>query len=85
MPGRPARRGGSAIDARTTRHIGYELSQTIRKRIEEHFGWGKTVGHIRQTVYRGLRRVDQHFKLTMTASNIIRIARMACAVSQGTA
>ena len=79
------RRGGSAIDARTTRHIGYALSQTIRKRIEEHFGWGKTVGHIRQTVYRGLRRVDQHFKLTMTASNIIRIARMACAVPQGTA
>lgn len=79
------RRGGSAIDARTTRHIGYELSQTIRKRIEEHFGWGKTVGHIRQTVYRGLRRVDQHFKLTMTASNIIRIARMAGAVPQGTA
>ena len=79
------RRGGSAIDARTTRHIGYELSQTIRKRIEEHFGWGKTVGHIRQTVYRGLRRVDQHFKLPMTASKIIRIARMACAVPQGTA
>jgi transposase len=79
------RRGGSAIDARTTRHIGYALSQTIRKRIEEHFGWGKTVGHIRQTVYRGLRRVDQHFKLTMTASNIIRIARMACVVPQGTA
>jgi len=79
------RRGGSAIDARTTRHIGYELSQMIRKRIEEHFGWGKTVGRIRQTVYRGLRRVDQHFKLTMTASNIIRIARMSCAVPQGTA
>jgi transposase len=74
------RRGGSAIDARTTRHIGYELSQAIRKRIEEHFGWGKTVGHIRQTVYRGLQRVDQHFKLTMTASNIIRIARILTAV-----
>jgi transposase len=79
------RRGGSAIDARTTRHIGYELSQMMRKRIEEHFGWGKTVGHIRQTVYRGLRRVDQHFKLTMTASNIIRIVRMSCAVPQGAA
>ena len=79
------RRGGSAIDTRTTRHIGYALSQTIRKRIEEHFGWCKTVGHIRQTVYRGLRRVDQHFKLTMTASNIIRIARMVCVVPQGTA
>ena len=79
------RRGGSAIDGRTTRHTAYALSQTIRKRIEEHFGWGKTVGRIRQTVYRGLRRVDQHFKLTMTASNIIRIARMACAVPQGAA
>lgn len=79
------RRGGSAIDGRTTRHTAYALSQTIRKRIEEHFGWGKTVGRIRQTVYRGLRRVDQHFKLTMTASNIIRIARIACAVPQGAA
>jgi transposase len=79
------RRGGSAIDARTTRHQGYALSQTIRKRIEEHFGWGKTVGRIRQTVYRGLRRVDQHFKLTMTASNILRIARMPAAVPRGAA
>jgi transposase len=80
-----ARRGGSAIDGRTTRHDGYRLSQTIRKRIEEHFGWGKTVGAIRQTVYRGLQRVDQHFKLTMTASNIVRMARILCAVPQGAA
>jgi transposase len=79
------RQGGSAIDGRTTRYRGYALSQTIRKRIEEHFGWGKTVGRIRQTVYRGLRRVDQHFKLTMTASNILRIARMPAAVPQGVA
>jgi transposase len=78
-----ARRGGSAIDNRTARHAGYRLSQTIRKRIEEHFGWGKTVGGIRQTVYRGLKRVDQHFKLTMTASNIVRIARMPFAAPQG--
>ena len=77
-----ARRGGSAIDARTTRHVGYALSQTIRKRIEEHFGWGKTVGRIRQTVYRGLKRVDQHFKLTMTASNVVRMARILVAVPQ---
>ena len=76
-------RGGSTIDVRTTRHPGYLLSQTIRKRIEEHFGWGKTIGRIRQTVYRGLRRVDQHFKLTMTASNILRIARILFAVPQG--
>ena len=78
------RRGGSAIDARTSRHAGYALSQTVRKRIEEHFGWGKTVGRIRQTVYRGLRRVDQHFKLTMTASNIVRIARIVTAAPQAT-
>jgi len=64
------RRGGSAIDRRTMRHAGYAISQTIRTRIEEHIGWGKTVGRIRQTVYRGIRCVDQHFKLTMTASNI---------------
>lgn len=68
--------GGSAIDARTTRHAGYAGSQVKRKRIEEHFGWAKTVGRIRQTVYRGIRRVDQHFKLTMTASNLVRMARL---------
>lgn len=77
------RRGGSAIDGRTTRHTGYHLSQVIRKRIEEHFGWGKTVGRIRQTVFRGLQRVDQQFKLTMTASNLLRIARMPLAVPSG--
>lgn len=76
-------RGGSAIDARTSRHSGYWLSQVARKRIEEHFGWGKTVGRLRQTVYRGLRRVDQHFKLTMTASNLVRIARIVAAVPRG--
>ena len=71
---------GSAIDGRTARHDGYRVSQVIRKRIEEHFGWGKTVGRIRQTVYRGIHRVDQHFKLTMLASNIVRISRTPCAV-----
>lgn len=76
-------RGGSILDARTTRHAGYMLSQTIRKRVEEHFGWAKTVGRIRQTVYRGLRRVDQHFKLTMTASNILRMARILFAAPKG--
>jgi IS5 family transposase len=78
-----ARPGGSAIDARTTRHVGYAISQTIRKRIEEHFGWGKTVGRIRQTVYRGLRRVDQHFKLTMLAGNLVRMAKIPIEMPQG--
>jgi len=77
------RRGGSAIDGRTTRHSGYRLSQMVRKRIEEHFGWGKTVGRIRQTVFRGLRRVDLQFKLTMTASNLMRLARMPSVVPAG--
>ena len=77
------RRGGSAIDGRTTRHFSYRLSQVVRKRIEEHFGWGKTIGRIRQTVFRGLQRVDQQFKLTMTASNLVRIARMPLAVPCG--
>ena len=77
------RRGGSAIDARTTRHAGYRLSQIVRKRIEEHFGWAKTVGRIRQTVFRGLRRVDLQFKLTMTASNVLRLARIPIAVPEG--
>ncbi len=77
------RRGGSAIDGRTTRHLSYRISQIIRKRIEEHFGWGKTIGRIRQTVFRGLHRVDQQFKLTMTASNLMRLARIPMAVPPG--
>jgi transposase len=75
--------GGSAVDGRTTRHASYAASQIVRKRIEEHFGWGKTIGRIRQTVYRGIKRVDQHFKLTMTASNIVRMARILVGVPKG--
>jgi hypothetical protein len=55
----------------------------VRKRIEEHFGWAKTVGRIRQTVFRGLRRVDLQFKLTMTASNLVRLARIPMPVPAG--
>lgn len=75
--------GGSTIDRRTSRHAGYGISQVIRKRIEEHCGWGKTVGRIRQTAYRGIKWVDQHFKLTMLASNLTRMARILSAVPQG--
>jgi hypothetical protein len=77
------RRGGSAVDARTTRHVGYRLSQIVRKRVEEHFGWAKTVGRLRQTVFRGLSRVDHQFKLTMAASNLVRLARLPIAVPVG--
>lgn len=52
-----ARRGGSAIDARTTRHCGYATSQQIRKRIEEGFGWMKTVAGLDCPTVRGLDRV----------------------------
>jgi hypothetical protein len=51
--------------------------------LQPHFGWGKTIGRIRQTVYRGLKRVDQQFKLTMAASSIVRMARILSAAPQG--
>jgi hypothetical protein len=66
----------SAIDGRTTRHKGYALSQKHRKRIEEPFGWGKTVGGLAQTVYRGVERVGARFVLTMAASNLARLPRL---------
>jgi transposase len=65
--------GGSAIDGRTTRQPGYELSQRIRKRVEEPFGWAKTVGQIRHTLFRGLDRVNMQFMLTMAANNLVRM------------
>jgi len=68
--GRP---GGSAIDERTTRWPGYAVSQQKRKRIEQVFGWGKTVGRIRQVMYRGLERVDQFFVLTQVGYNLTRM------------
>jgi transposase len=66
----------SAIDGRTTRHESYALSQKHRKRIEEPFGWGKTVGGLAQTVYRGVERVRARFVLTMAASNLARLPRL---------
>jgi transposase len=72
-----ARAGGSAIDARTTRWPGYAISQCKRKRIEQVFGWGKTVGRIRQAMYRGLKRVDQLFVLTQAAYNLTRMRTLA--------
>ena len=69
----------SAIDGRTTRHVGYALSIKHRKRIEEAFGWAKTVGGMAQTVYRGLERVRSRFILTMTANNLARLPRLLAA------
>lgn len=69
----------SAIDGRTTRHDGYAKSQRNRKRIEEAFGWAKTIGGIAQTVYRGLERVRARFILTMAANNLARLPRLLAA------
>jgi hypothetical protein len=66
----------SAIDGRTTRHAGYALSQQRRKKIEEPFGWAKTVGGIAQTVHRGLDRVCARFTLSMAACNLARLPRL---------
>lgn len=66
----------SAIDRRTTRHKGYAVSQRIRKRVEEIFGWGKTIGGLAKTRFRGLVRVAAHVLSVMTAYNLVRMARM---------
>jgi hypothetical protein len=69
----------SAVDGRTTRHDGYALSQKHRKRIEEAFGWAKTIGGLAQTMYRGVERVRSRFILTMTANNLARLPRLLAA------
>jgi hypothetical protein len=66
----------SAIDRRTTRHTGYASSQKRRKKIEEPFGWAKTVGGMAQTMLRGVERVRARFTLTMTACNLARLPRL---------
>ena len=70
-----SRAGGSALDHRTARHVGYAASQKLRKRVEEIFGWMKTVGGLRRTRYRGLDRTQLHAYLVAAAYN--RIARLS--------
>ncbi len=71
------RRGGSAIDRRTTRHPGYAVSQRKRKRVEEIFGWLKTVGLLRKTRHRGLELVGWIFKFATAAYNLVRIRNLS--------
>jgi IS5 family transposase len=66
----------SAIDRRTTRHPGYAASQRLRKRIEEAFGWIKTIGGLRKTRHRGLGRVGWMFTLTAAAYNLVRLRKL---------
>ena len=69
----------STIDGRTTQHPGYALSQRRRKKIEEPFGWAKTVGGMAQTVHRGLDRVRAQFTMTMAACNLARLPKLLAA------
>jgi transposase len=69
----------SAIDGRTTGHPGYTLSQRRRKKIEEPFGWAKTVGGMAQAVHRGLDRVRAQFTMTMAACNLARLPKLLAA------
>jgi IS5 family transposase len=67
----------SAIDQRTARHDGYAISQRKRKRVEEIFGWLKTVGFMRKTRHRGRDRVDWMFTFGLAAFNLVRIRNLS--------
>ena len=69
----------SAIDSRTTRHPGYAVSLRIRKRIEEAFGWAKTIAGLRKTRHRGLPKIDWQFVLAMAAYNLVRLPKLLAA------
>ena len=66
----------SVLDGRTTAKLGYDVSQRIRKRVEEIFGWTKTVGGFRRTRYRGQRRTQFAAYLVGAAYNLVRMARL---------
>ena len=71
----------SNIDGRTTRHAGYAISQRVRKRVEEIFGWSKTVGGFRKTRYKGRRRNQLAAYLVGAAYNLLRIAKLTLATA----
>jgi transposase len=77
------RRGGSAIDGRTTRHSGYSVSQKKRKRIEECFGWLKTIALMRKVRHRGVCKVHWVFTLACAAYNLVRMRNLATPVPGG--
>jgi hypothetical protein len=75
------RRGGSAIDARTTRHAGYAESQACRPRIERVFAWLKPIAGLRKIKLRGLPKVDQHFVFACAAFNLKRLPPLLTATA----
>jgi transposase len=74
------RPGGSAIDGRTTRHPGYAISQKKRKRIEECFGWLKTIALFRKLRHRGVCKVDWTFTFACAAYNLVRMRNLGATV-----
>jgi hypothetical protein len=66
----------SAIDARTTRHTGYVVSQQKRKLVEQGFGWMKTIGGVRKLRHRGGPLVTWIFTFTAAVYNIVRLRRL---------
>jgi len=71
------RRGGSALDGRTTRHRGYQISVALRRRIEKGIGWVKIIGGMAKTKLRGWVRVDWQFNLVSSAYNLVRMRNLA--------
>jgi IS5 family transposase len=70
------RNGGSAIDGRTTRHGAYGISQRKRKRIEECFGWLKTIALMRKVQHRGLEKAGWMFTFAAAAYNLVRMRNL---------
>jgi len=80
-----AQKKHSAIDGRTTRHEGYRISQQKRKRVEEIFGWMKTIGGMRKLRHRGLELVGWMFTFTAAAYNLVRIRNLTKSVAGASA
>ena len=76
-----AQKQRSAIDGRTTRHEGYRLSQRTRKRIEEVFGWVKTVGGGKKLRYRGVDRNRFWVEMTTAGYNLVRLSKLTAATA----
>jgi transposase len=72
-----SRSGGSAIDAGTARHESYRISQRKRKRIEECFGWLKTIALLRKVRHRGLFKVDWVFTFACATYNLVRLRNLS--------
>lgn len=76
MAANEERKGGSALDGRTTRHATYQVSQRIRKRVEEIFGWMKTIGGLRKTRFKGRDRTQLAAWFVGAAYNLLRMAKL---------